>query len=240
MKQSKNQAIIEDDRTGESVTTLARAIADNMFYVQGKFPGIATKNDAYQAVAYTVRDRLLRRWIDTVESYMKNDARMVCYLSAEFLMGPHLHNNLINLDLLEPMRKAVDSIDTTLEELFEQEGEPGLGNGGLGRLAACYIDSLASLQIPAIGYGIRYEYGIFGQEIKDGWQVEVTDKWLNLGNPWELHRPERTYEVKYGGFTESFEDEQGHFCVRWVPGRVVMGVAYDTPILGYKVNSANL
>ena len=237
MKQSKNQPTIEDDRTGESVSTLVRAIADNMFYVQGKFSGAATKNDDYLAVAYTVRDRLLRRWIDAVESYIKNDVRVVCYLSAEFLMGPHLHNNLLNLDLLEPMREAVATYDVKLEELIEQEEEPGLGNGGLGRLAACYIDSLATLQIPAIGYGIRYEYGIFGQEIEDGWQVEVTDKWLRLGNPWELHRPERTYQVKYGGYTETNPDDHS---VRWMPGSVVMGVAYDTPILGYKVKSANL
>ena len=240
MKQSKNQATIEDDRTGISVPTLVQAIKDNMFYVQGKFPDISTKNDDYLAVAYTVRDRLLRRWIDSVEAYIKNDARLVCYFSAEFLLGPHLHNNLVNLGLFEPMQKAVASYDAKLEDLIEQEGEPGLGNGGLGRLAACYMDSLASLQIPAIGYGIRYEYGIFGQEIQDGWQVEITDKWLNLGNPWELHRPERTYEVKLGGHTETWEDDQGCFRVRWVPNRVVMGVAYDTPILGYKVNSANL
>jgi len=243
MQQSKNQSTTEDDRTGESVATLTRAIADNMFYVQGKFPATATENDAYLAVAYTVRDRLLRRWIDTTEAYIKNDARLVCYLSAEFLLGPHLHNNLINLGLVEPMRKAVDSYGKKLDDIIEQEGEPGLGNGGLGRLAACYIDSLASLQIPAIGYGIRYEYGIFGQQIKDGWQVETTDKWLKLGNPWELHRPERTYEVKYGGHTESQQDEQdeqGNFSVRWVPNHAVMGVAYDTPILGYKVNNTNI
>jgi starch phosphorylase len=211
-----------------------------MFYVQGKFQGNATKNDNYLAVAYTVRDRLLRSWIDSVEAFMKEDVRLVCYFSAEFLLGPHLHNNLINLGLLEPMRKAVASYDVSLEDLFEQEEEPGLGNGGLGRLAACYMDSLSSLQIPAIGYGIRYEYGIFDQEIQDGRQVEITDKWLHLGNPWELHRPERTYEVKYGGFTETWRDEQDRFHVRWVPNRVVMGVAYDTPILGYKVDSANM
>ena len=237
---NKNQTTVEDDRTGESVATLTQAIADNMFYVQGKFPGTATKNDYYLAAAYTIRDRLLRRWIDSSEVYMKDDVRLVCYLSAEFLLGPHLHNNLINLGLLEPMREALESHDIKLDDLFEQEEEPGLGNGGLGRLAACYMDSLSSLQIPAIGYGIRYEYGIFDQKIQDGWQVEITDKWLHLGNPWELHRPERTYEVKYGGHTKSWYDDQERFHVRWVPNRVVMGVAYDTPILGYKVNNANL
>ncbi|MCD6596184.1 MAG: glycogen/starch/alpha-glucan phosphorylase [Bacteroidales bacterium] len=240
MKQSKNQETIVDDRTGVSVASLTQAIADNMFYVQGKFSGTATKNDDYLAVAYTVRDRLLRHWIDSIETYMKKDVRTVCYLSAEFLLGPHLHNNLINLGLFESMDKAVSSYGSKLKDMFEQEEEPGLGNGGLGRLAACYMDSLASLQIPAIGYGVRYEYGIFDQEIRDGWQVEITDKWLHLGNPWELHRPERTYEVKYGGHTESWQDEQDRFRVRWVPNNVVMGVAYDTPILGYKVNTANL
>ena len=240
MQKTTKKVTVEDDRTGESASTLARAIADNMFYVQGKFAGIQTDNDMYLAVAYTVRDRLLRRWIDAVEKNIKSDVRIVCYLSAEFLMGPHLHNNLINLGLVEPMREALAESGISLEDIIEQEGEPGLGNGGLGRLAACYIDSLASLEVPAIGYGIRYEYGIFGQEINDGWQVEVTDKWLKLGNPWELHRPERTYEVKYGGYSEGYEDEQGHFRMRWVPSHAVMGVAYDTPILGYKVNSANL
>ncbi len=240
MKQRKEQTPIEDDRTGESVPTLVRAIADNMFYVQGKFPATATRNDGYLAVAYTVRDRLLRRWIDSIEAFIEHDVRLVCYLSAEFLTGPHLHNNLINLNLFEAMHKAVADNNLKLEELIEQEEEPGLGNGGLGRLAACYMDSLASLQIPAIGYGIRYEYGIFDQEIQDGWQVEITDKWLHLGNPWELHRPERTYPVKLGGHTETWKDDQGCFRVRWVPNRVVMGVAYDTPILGYKVDSANV
>ncbi|MFV1983251.1 MAG: glycogen/starch/alpha-glucan phosphorylase [Thiohalomonadales bacterium] len=243
MTLKKNQPLIEDDRTGESVATLTRAIADNMFYVQGKFQATATKNDHYMAVAYTVRDRLLRRWIDSIETFIKSDARLVCYFSAEFLLGPHLHNNLLNLNLLEPMKEAVESYDLKLDDLFEQEEEPGLGNGGLGRLAACYMDSLASLQIPAIGYGVRYEYGIFDQEIQDGWQVEITDKWLRLGNPWELHRPERTYEVKFGGYTEiqgNSSDNSDNLKIRWIPGKVVKGVAYDTPILGYKVNSANL
>lgn len=240
MPKEKTRIITEDDRTGSSVPTLIRALSDNMLYVQGKFAANATKNDAYLAVAYTVRDRLLRRWIDSLETYLKNDVRVVCYLSAEFLTGPHLHNNLLNLDLLEPMREAVASYGLDLDDLIEQEEEPGLGNGGLGRLAACYMDSLATLQIPSIGYGIRYEYGIFDQEIRDGWQVEITDKWLHLGNPWELHRPERTFEVRFGGHTETWQDDQGRMRVRWVANRVVKGVAYDTPILGYQVHCANL
>ena len=129
---------------------------------------------------------------------------------------------------------------TGLGDLLEQEEEPGLGNGGLGRLAACYMDSLATLEIPAIGYGIRYEFGIFDQEIRDGWQVEITDKWLHLGNPWEISRPELAATVKFGGHTEAYYDDHGEYGVRWIPDRVVNGIPYDTPVLGYKVNTCNM
>ncbi|MEB3359382.1 MAG: glycogen/starch/alpha-glucan phosphorylase [Synechococcales bacterium] len=231
---------IEDDRTGLSVDTLRRAMADNLFYIQGKYPEIATKNDFYMALAYTVRDRLLQKWINTSRAYVKQDVRVVCYLSAEFLLGPHLVNNLINLDIYDQIKQAVEESGLDLQELVEQEEEPGLGNGGLGRLAACYMDSLSSLEIPAIGYGIRYEYGIFDQEIRDGWQVEITDKWLQYGNPWEIARPDVSFQVKFGGYTESYTDGQGAYRVRWVPHEVVKGIAYDTPILGYRVNTANV
>jgi starch phosphorylase len=231
----------EEVRTGHAVETLKRAFADNLFYVQGKFPLIATKNDFYMALAYTVRDRLLHHWINTVETYLKHrEPKIVCYLSAEFLLGPQLGNNLVNLDIYEQVRRAVEESGLNLEDLLEQEEEPGLGNGGLGRLAACYMDSLSSLEIPAIGYGIRYEFGIFDQEIKDGWQVEITDKWLRGGYPWELSRPEAVVEVKLGGHTEAYLDDGGSYRVRWIPARAVSGVPYDTPILGYKVNTANV
>jgi glycogen phosphorylase len=233
------QRFVEDDRTGLSIETLRRAMADNLYYVQGKFPGIATGNDYYMALAYTVRDRLLQRWISTIEKYRKNDVRIVGYLSAEFLLGPHLANNLVNLDIYDRVKTAVEESGLDLDELVELEEEPGLGNGGLGRLAACYMDSLASLEIPAVGYGIRYEFGIFDQEIRDGWQVEITDKWLNIGNPWEIRRSEITFQVKLGGHSEGYTDDQNRYRVRWIPHRVVNGVAYDTPILGYKVNTAN-
>ncbi|MGF1493289.1 MAG: glycogen/starch/alpha-glucan phosphorylase [Microcoleaceae cyanobacterium] len=233
------QIRIEDDRTGLDVQTLKRAFADNLFYIQGKFPEIATKNDFYMALAYTVRDRMLRRWLNSQETYMKQGTKVVCYLSAEFLVGPHLGNNLINLGIYDQARQAVEESGLNLQDLIDQEEEPGLGNGGLGRLAACYMDSLATLDIPAIGYGIRYEFGIFDQEIRDGWQVEITDKWLRFGNPWEVARPESFVEIGLGGYTESYEDEQGNYNVRWIPGRVVKGVPYDTPILGYKTNTAN-
>ncbi len=239
MQTQEIQIRVEDDRTGLSIETLKRALADNLFYIQGKFPEIATKNDYYMALAYTVRDRLLQRWLSTTETYLKQGVRVVCYLSAEFLLGPHLSNNLINLGIYEQVHQALGESGLNLDELQAQEEEPGLGNGGLGRLAACFLDSLSTLEIPAIGYGIRYEFGIFDQEIHDGWQVEITDKWLKFGNPWEIVRPEGTVEVKLGGHTESYVDARGHYRVCWIPDSVVKGVPYDTPILGYGVNTAN-
>ncbi len=230
---------VEDDRTGISVETLRRAMGDNLRYIQGRFPSVASKNDFYMALAYTVRDRLLQRWLATQQAYLKQDVRIVGYLSAEFLVGPHLGNNLINLDIYDRVAQAVEESGLNLKELMEQEEEPGLGNGGLGRLAACYLDSLSSLEVPAIGYGIRYEYGIFDQEIRDGWQVEHTDKWLRNGNPWEIARTEISAEVKFGGRLESYISDHDNYRIRWVPDQVVKGVPYDTPILGYKVNTAN-
>jgi len=235
----RNPIQIEDDRTGLSVETLRRALADNLFYIQGKFSDTASKNDFYMALAYTVRDRLLNRWLHTTQAYRRDHVRRVCYLSAEFLLGPHLENNLINLGIYDQVQQAVEESGLNFRELVEQEEEPGLGNGGLGRLAACYMDSLASLQIPAIGYGIRYEFGIFDQDIQDGWQVEITDKWLQYGNPWEIARPEASVEVGFGGHVESYTNQHGEYRVRWVPAQVVKGIPYDTPILGYQVNTAN-
>lgn len=230
---------IEDDRTGLQVETLRRAFLDNLFYVLGKFPRLASKHDYYMALAYTVRDRMLQRWVGSAATYTDLASRTVCYLSAEFLMGPHLGNNLINLGLYEPVKEAMEMLCIDLDELLAQEEEPGLGNGGLGRLAACYLDSLSTLEIPCLGYGIRYEFGIFEQKIQDGWQVEVTDKWLRKGNPWEVVRPDWAVTVKFGGYTESTVDEQGKLHKRWIPEWEVIGVPYDTPILGYQVNTAN-
>jgi starch phosphorylase len=229
----------EDDRTGLGKEALKRAFLDNLFYVQGKFPTLATKHDYYMALAYTVRDRLLQRWISTAATYTERGSRTVAYLSAEFLLGPHLGNNLINLGIEQPVRAAIRELGLSFEGLLAQEEEPGLGNGGLGRLAACYLDSMASLEIPSIGYGIRYEFGIFAQHLVDGWQVEQTDNWLRRGNPWEIARPEWAVEIGLGGHTERASDAAGRPCVRWVPGRRVMGIPYDTPILGYRNNTAN-
>lgn len=227
-------------RTACTPNDLKQAFLDNLHYTQGKFAAVATANDRYMALACTIRDRVTRHAMDTFETYYRTAARTVCYLSAEYLLGPHLGNNIINLGLEREVRQAVAELGLHYEDLLEQEEEPGLGNGGLGRLAACFLDSLATLQIPTIGYGIRYEFGIFDQAIRDGWQLEITDKWLRYGNPWEIARPEITVPVGFGGHTEPFTDEAGRYRVKWVPERVVLGVAYDTPILGYRVGTANM
>ena len=229
----------ESDRTGTTIEGLKRAFLENLFYVQGKPPALATSHDYYMALAFTVRERILQHWNDSALAYTQQQARTVCYLSAEFLLGPHLGNNLINLGLYEPMKQAIQELGLDFDELLEEEEEPGLGNGGLGRLAACYLDSLATLEIPTLGYGIRYEFGIFDQDIRDGWQVELTDKWLRYGNAWELIRPEWTVTVPFGGHTESYRNSQGVYRSRWVPALEVKGVPYDTPTLGYNVNTAN-
>ncbi len=230
----------EDVRTGMNAAALRQDLVDNLFYVQARFPEVATRNDWYLALAYTVRDRILSRWLRTARTYMKRESRTVGYLSAEYLLGPHLGNALLELGIEQPVREAVTTLGLDLDVLLEQEEEPGLGNGGLGRLAACFMESLATLDIPAIGYGIRYEFGIFDQAIEDGWQVEVSDTWLRLGNPWEIARPEISFSVPLGGHAETVRQNDGTFHVRWVPERIVRGVAYDTPILGYRTETASL
>ncbi len=236
----QNQYVtVEDDRTGTSVTTLKQAILDNLYYIAAKTPENATDIDYFTAVAYTVRDRMLAQWIATLESYSREELRVVCYLSAEFLMGPYLANNILNLGLTDPFRQATKELGLDIDRIIEQESEPGLGNGGLGRLAACYLDSLATLGVPAIGYGIRYQFGMFHQQIRDGWQVEMTDYWLRYGNPWEIRRPQAAVDVGFGGHTEPYTDAQSHYRVRWVPRSVVKGIPYDTPIVGYRSGVVN-
>jgi starch phosphorylase len=222
-----------------SITDLRQSFLDNLLCSLGRVPMAATPNDIYKALALTVRDRVHKQGVRTTEAGMEQEARVVAYLSAEFLPGPHLANNLLNLGIVEPARQALSAFGLDLDQVVEQEEEPGLGNGGLGRLASCFMDSLASAEVPAVGYGIRYEFGIFEQAIKNGWQVELTDKWLRFGNAWEIVRPEIYYEVKFGGHTEVGRDEHGRYHVRWLPDTEVKGEAYDTPILGYRVGTCN-
>jgi glycogen phosphorylase len=231
--------IYEDDRTGMSAATLKRAFADNLFYLQATDESTASLHDYYMALAYTVRDRLLQRFIKTSKTYQEQNVKKVCYFSAEFLMGRYLGNNLINLGIYKELRQAASDAGLDLDESIEQEPDPGLGNGGLGRLAACFLDSLATLEIPAVGYGIRYEFGIFHQALRDGWQAEIPDNWLRFTNPWEIVRQDETVEVKLGGRTETYHDGKGHHRVAWIPERVVVAIPYDTPIPGYKNNTVN-
>jgi starch phosphorylase len=230
---------LEPTRTGLSPEALRRAVLDNLAYLQGRYPEIATPYDWYMALAYSVRDRMLARWVQTVQAYAARDVKVACYLSAEFLIGPQLGNNLLSLGIEAAARAAMHGLGQDLDALLALEEEPGLGNGGLGRLAACYMDSLATLEVLAIGYGIRYEFGIFDQEIHDGWQVEVTDKWLQKGSPWEIVRPDVSFYVSFGGRTETVADAQGRHRVSWVPAKRVKGVACDIPVLGYRVDTCN-
>jgi starch phosphorylase len=230
---------IEDDRTGMDIQVLRRAFLDNLMSLQGKSRHTATPHDLFFALAYTVRDRLYARWIKTTETYYEVDAKRVYYLSAEFLVGRSLTNNLINLGVYDRAKSALESLGFKIEDILEQEPDAGLGNGGLGRLAACFLDSMATLGLAGYGYGLRYEFGIFNQVIRAGAQVERPDEWLRAGNPWEIARPEFAFEIKLGGRTEMISDGHGGFRVSWVDTRSVIGVPYDTPIPGMSNDTVN-
>ncbi|MGB9303400.1 MAG: glycogen/starch/alpha-glucan phosphorylase [Mycobacterium sp.] len=219
---------------------LQRAINDHLRYSIGRPAAALRPEHYYRALALAVRDRMQDRRVVSTQTSLDLGRKVTCYLSAEFLMGPQLGNNLLNLRLERAAREALAAMGQNLDTILDCEEEPGMGNGGLGRLAACYLDSLATLERPAIGYGIRYEFGIFDQEIHDGWQVEKTDNWLDNGNPWEIHKPDVSYLVKWGGYAEHYTDDAGHARARWVPGRTLKGTAYDTPIQGYGVNTCNV
>ena len=223
-----------------SVESIKQKILDNLQLALARQPRYATLRDWYTAVALTVRGLLVSNWYRGTNIHASDHERVVAYLSAEFLVGPHLHNNLVGLGIYREVDRAVTELGQNLTDLMHQEQEPGLGNGGLGRLAACYMESMATLQMPAIGYGIRYEFGIFRQDIHDGWQVELSDEWLRRGNPWEIARPENVHQVQFGGRVESALDDSGRLRTRWIPDRIVLGVAYDTPTLGYRVPWVNL
>jgi starch phosphorylase len=230
----------EPIRTGLSADALRRDILDHVRYSIGR-PAAALKPEHYyRALALSVRDRMQDNRVASTQTSLDLGKKVTCYLSAEFLMGPQLGNNLLNLKIEEAARGALAELGQDFDEVLACEPEPGLGNGGLGRLAACYLDSLATLERPAIGYGIRYEFGIFKQEFRDGWQVELTDNWLANGNPWEIAKPDVNYLVNWGGHTEHYVDDSGAERIRWVPKQVIKGVAYDTPIQGYDVHTCNV
>ena len=222
-----------------SAADLQRSFLRHLQYTLVKDKFTATKADLYLALAYAVRDVLVNRWLDTQQSYYINDAKRVYYLSMEFLMGRTLSNSLINLGIMEEWQTALKQMGIDVEELQEQEWDAGLGNGGLGRLAACFLDSMATMSLPAYGYGIRYEYGMFYQKIINGAQAEFPDNWLRYGNPWEFDRQEHLHQIKFNGRIESYCDERGDTRYRWVDTTDVMALAYDFPIPGYGNQTVN-
>jgi glycogen phosphorylase len=235
---NKKIKVSEDDFKGMDVDSIKKSFLTHLEYSLGKDEYSSTMNDCYSSLALLTRDRLIERWTETQQTYYNKDAKRIYYLSLEFLIGRTLGNSIINLDMYENVEKSVKELGHTLEELREQEWDAGLGNGGLGRLAACFLDSMATLELPAVGYGIRYEYGIFFQTIKDGYQVESPDNWLRYGNIWEFPRPEFLYRVKFYGRVNQFDDN-GVLKTEWVDTEDIMAMAYDTPIPGYKNNTVN-
>ncbi|MCP9852163.1 glycogen/starch/alpha-glucan phosphorylase [Synechococcus sp. HJ21-Hayes] len=230
----------DPDRSGLNSDDVFDGMAEHLFYTLGKLAPTASRHDLYMALSYAVRDRLMTRYLAGIEAIRATPTRAVAYLSAEFLIGPQLENNLLMLGIQDAAAEALQRFGiNSLEEILEVEEEPGLGNGGLGRLAACFMESLATLEIPATGYGIRYEFGIFDQLIRDGWQVEITDKWLKGGWPWEIPHPDQACFVGFGGRTESYRDERGNYRVRWIPDEHAIGVPHDVPVLGYRVNTCD-
>jgi starch phosphorylase len=224
---------------GLDVPAIIDAFAHRMMYSIAKDQYNATEFDAYQGLAFAVRDRLMERWFKTQSTYYHQDAKRVYYLSLEFLMGRALGNNVLNLDAEDAYTKAMRDLGFRLEDIGEQEWDAGLGNGGLGRLAACILDAAATLELPFYGYGIRYEYGIFMQKIIDGQQVEYPDGWLRYGNPWEIQRSDAIFPVRFYGHTQGRLDEQGRYRVEWLDTQDVWAMAYDTPVAGFRNGTVN-
>jgi len=227
------------NRVAMDPATFKRTVLDHLLYTCARDLSDATPRDLYQALAHTVRDRLVHRWLATQRTYDDRDVKRAYYLSSEFLTGRSLGLCLLNLGIYDTAEALAAERGTDLETILDQEGDPGLGNGGLGRLAACFMDSLATLGLPAVGYGIRYDFGIFEQRIEDGRQVEFHDNWLQGGNPWELPRMEEAQIVRLGGRTELRHDPDGRLRVDWIPAHTILGVPYDSFIVGHKNSTVN-
>lgn len=231
--------VLPYDPSGYDVESLTRAIANRLTYTVGKDGYSATDRDWLYSLCYAVRDRMIERWMATHRGYYHSGTKRVYYLSLEFLIGRTLLNSLLNLELDEAARQALSDIGLDLEVVRQREFEAALGNGGLGRLAACFLDAMATLGVPGTGYGIRYDYGMFHQRIEDGRQVETSDYWLRYGNPWEFQRPEILYPVHFHGRVVRHFDAQGRTQYQWVDTDEVMAMAYDTPIPGYATETVN-
>ncbi len=236
---SDTHPTLQYDFEGLDIPSIKHSLANRMIYTVGKDSYTATQRDWLHAVAYMIRDRLTERWMETMRTHFSSDAKRVYYFSLEFLIGRSLTNSLLNLGFYEEAEATLRELGMDLEEIAELEFDAALGNGGLGRLAACFLDSLATLRLPGYGYGIRYEYGMFRQAIENGQQVEHPDNWLRYGNPWEFPRPEVLYPVRFGGRVVEYSDEAGHPQYHWIDTEDVMAMAFDTPIPGYGVETVN-
>ncbi|MGE5440956.1 MAG: glycogen/starch/alpha-glucan phosphorylase [Bacteroidota bacterium] len=235
----KDQSVFFTDSERTGSYSLKNQFDEHMEFMLVKDKITATPEDIYYALSMSVRDRLVRNWLRTQQIYKEKDVKKVYYLSLEFLMGRLLGNSLINMGFYDECFHILHENGYLLEDIREAEKEMGLGNGGLGRLAACYLDSMATLELPAFGYGIRYEFGIFKQEIQNGYQVEQPDNWLSYGNPWEILRREITFRVKFSGRVVTSKDENGRLCFDWTDTDDVFAVAYDIPVPGYKTQTVN-
>ncbi|MBM5816874.1 MAG: hypothetical protein FJ083_09930 [Cyanobacteria bacterium K_Offshore_surface_m2_239] len=230
----------DPQRNGLEAGDLFDGMTEHLFYTLGRRPREASLHDLYLALSHAVRDRLMTRHLASKDALRAHPRKAVAYLSAEFLIGPQLGNNLLMLGLRESAAEALRRFGAAdLDAVFDLEEELGLGNGGLGRLAACFLESMATLELPATGYDIRYEFGIFDQIILDGWQVEITDKWLKGGWPWEMMQPEKACRVGFGGHTHMEALCDGGLRVHWHPAEIVVGIPHDVLVLGYKVNTCD-
>ena len=231
--------LLEVDKPALDTQSIKRSLANRLMYSIGKDPITATERDWFYSAASVVRERFIERWMETMRSYYREDTKRVYYFSMEFLMGRTLMNGILNVGCDEAFRQAMQEMGLELEKIREMESDAALGNGGLGRLAACFLDSMATLGIPGYGYGIRYEYGMFNQRIENGSQIEHPDNWLRYGNPWEFPRSEVLYQVKFHGHVAPLVDDKGAVRVQWVDTDDVMAMAYDYPIPGYGTETVN-
>jgi len=236
---NNNKSIFFTDGEKVKQSSLVTQFAERLEFDLVKDRTTVTDHDILEAISMAIRDRLTRNWLNTQSEYNENNVKKVHYLSLEFLMGSLLGNSLINLGLYEETRKLLDSFGYDLDKIMREEPDMGLGNGGLGRLAACYMESLATLELPAYGYGIMYEYGIFEQDIENGYQIEKPDHWLRYGNPWKVVRPEFTYTVKFNGAVSTYFDETGRTRYTWVNTDDVLAIANDVPVPGYQNRTVN-
>ena len=237
MCQESIESFVENYHKLHTVEAIELSFKNHLKYTLAKDHYSATELDKYFALAMTIRDRLVERWIQTSQTYHKKNVKRVYYLSMEYLIGRAMGTNVLNLKMDTNVRKAMNELNLDFDLLREEERDAGLGNGGLGRLAACFLDSMATLELPGYGYGLRYDYGIFRQKIRDGYQIEEPDNWLRYGCPWELERPEYQFKVQFGGHVDNYSN--GKLAPKWQGGETVVGIPYDFPIAGYGNNTVN-